>query len=280
MDKEYKQFDPVGFVKDVSDGFSIMVCAQRRQGKTVLITDWVAKMQKHRKWKEVYLFSETALSQTDAYLFVPTQNKFETLDLKKINEIFSTQKKHRKYYDLQKEDVHRVLIIADDVINDPAARDKGTFTKLFTQGRHYRIDVIAISQTLKGFSPTARTNSDLMVCWRCLKYDDRDCIINDFLMIEDGKKSEVKKNACELLNVISREKYRAIVIEIHKSGYAEGTPEYVRYYKANDKLQPKMIGKDTVGQAHINEKVKSTNDKGKDIELNLRFKIKKSNIRF
>lgn len=81
-----------------------------------------------------------------------------------------------------------------------------------------------------------RINSDLMVCWRCLKYDDRDCIINDFLMIEDGKKFEVKKNVCELLNVIFREKYRVIVIEIYKLGYVEGILEYVWYYKVNDKL--------------------------------------------
>jgi hypothetical protein len=279
---KYETFDPVAFLNDVPDGFSCMVCAARRQGKTVLITDWISKMQTQRKWAEVYLFSETAYAQTDAYKFVPSQNKFQHLDTDKIDQIFSEQSKKKQRYDSgTNKDIHRVLIIADDVINDKKARNTGSFGRIFTQGRHYFIDVFCISQTLKGFSPMARSNSDLMVLWRSLKYDDRDCVCEDYLMIADGKKSEVKKAAIGLLNAMSSVKYRACVIEIHKSSYASETTEYVRHYTASDKLKPKMIGKEVGGHGkHSEEIVKSRNNDGDEIHLNLRFRIMENKKRF
>ena len=202
--REYEEFDPVQLVRDIPDGFSIMACAQRRQGKTVLITDWIKHMQPHRKWDEAYLFSETATAQTDAYQFIPNANRSDHLDLGKLTEIFEEQAERKKLMSAgRQKEPHRILIIADDVINDKAARDKGTFNRLFTQGRHYYLDVIVISQTLKGFSPSARTNSDVVACWRCLKQDDRASICEDYLMIEDGTKKECMRAATQLANKIS-----------------------------------------------------------------------------
>lgn len=204
-----------------------------------------------------------------------------------MEEIFATQQKHKNRSKIAKRGKpHRVLLIADDCINDKNARDKGIFNKIFTQGRHYFIDLFCLSQTLKGFAPMARKNCDITVCWRCLEYDDRDTIVEDYLMIEDGRKCDVKRGACALVSSV---KYRCVVIERHLSTYAKSVKEYVRQYIANDNLKPKMIGTDRKGVNMHNEDFKfhqvkmqpAKTKRGKPKEVvkevyqNFRFKAKR-----
>ena len=166
-----------------------------------------------------------------------------------------------------------MLIIADDVINDKNARNNGSFNKMFTQGRHYRIDTFVISQTLKGFHPTARSNSDLIITWRMLKYDDRLCICEDFLSISDGTKKECMKAAAQLMNSISEMQYRAMVVAVYKSAYARELHEYVYHYIANPKLEPTMIGKGAKHKKSLSATFKYVDDKDKEQVLNLRISL-------
>lgn len=273
--KLYKEFDPEEFVKNNKDGWLVVVSAPRRTGKTVLITDWIARMQDIRKWDKIYLFSETAFAQSDAYQFIPNDCKSDHLDLPKISEILAEQTEARIEHDMNPEKpMRRVLLIFDDIINAANIRKKNDFSKIATTGRHYRVDCIAITQHLKAFSPVFRTNADIFVVWRSLEFCQRECVVENYLMLSDGKKSEIKKSAFNLLNNICNVQYRACIIENHISSYAKDTSDYVRYYLANPNAKPKMIGEDTGRLGCTHRKYNYVNNDGKDRELNLRFKIR------
>ena len=51
--KDFQEFDQVQFIKDVPDGFTVMVAAARRTGKTVLITDLIKKGLIKKKFIEL-----------------------------------------------------------------------------------------------------------------------------------------------------------------------------------------------------------------------------------
>ena len=278
---ETKEFDPISFSNDVTDGFTVMLCAQRRTGKTVLVTDLVARMQKVRTWKEVLLFSETANSQRDAFPFVPEQNRIDHLDLGKLDELFKSQEQKKQLFTAGSlKAPHRVLVIADDVINSKAARDKGTFNRLFTQGRHFYIDVFSISQTVKGFHPMARSNADLVVMWRSVKLDDRQSICEDYLLIEDGPKRECMRKALSIMNKISQVQYQAMVIAVYKGPYARRTNDYVYHYKADPKAKAKMIGKGSTRRTpSVEHKHKYKDKKGKERVQHLRTRVGKKKKR-
>lgn len=277
MSTDIEEFSPIDFIKD-NDAFTILVCAPRRTGKTVLITDLVDNFQKHRKYDKAYLFSETATAQTGVYQFIPDDHKYVTLDEAVLEKIFKEQEVMKKKLEMgQINEPVRVLIIADDIINTKEARGN-VFNKLFTNGRHYYIDVFALSQTMKGFHVKARTNSDLIIVWRSLRQDDRETIFEDYMSIEDGSKSECKKRAIALLNAISSEQYRCMIVEAWKSSYSKSLCDYITWYKANPKAKPKFIGdKHKEVKSHsINESSKIYDEDGKEKNLNLRIKIKNS----
>ena len=194
-----------------------------------------------------------------------------------------SQAQQRKLLDAGiRKEPHRVLIIADDVINAKQARDKGIFNRLFTQGRHYKIDLFCISQTVKGFHPMARTNSDMVVSWRSLKYDDRETICCDYLLIEDsGSKKECMKAAHKLMNSISSVQYRAIMICVYQANYASRTQDYVYHYMADPDLKPEMIGdKNQQRERPSIGHVSSYRDKkGKVHEQHLRTRLSKKKKR-
>lgn len=274
-----KQFNPVEFIKNNNDGFFAMIVAPRRTGKTCLTEDLISKFQPHRKWDEAYLFSRTAFAQ-DCYNFIPKENKFNYLDTNKLSEIFKSQQQNQEdYRDGMIDKKKRVLIIADDIIGTKEARNSPEFNDLSILGRHFRLDVFSLSQTIKGFSPMTRSNSDLIITWRCLKFEDREITCEDFLMIESGKKSEIKKKAIEILNKIAEKQYRCCVIEKHISSYAKTASDYVRWYLAEPKVKIKNIGKHKSKKKKIVNCSKNVIDhEGKPITLNMRIrkKIKKN----
>lgn len=289
MDNEFTQFDPVQCIQDIPDGLSACVNAPRRSGKTVLVTDLVKHFQKKRNYREAYLFSGTALVSEEQYAFIPDNNKYDHLDLDKMEAILSDQQKVKskavatgKNYE-EVRDKNRVLIICDDVINEKNARNASVFGKLFTQGRHHWLDVICISQTLKGFSPMARTNSDLVITWRSLRFEDRECVMEDYMMIEDDKKSELKKRAVEAINAICCEKYQAMIICQYKSSYARHMHEYIHTYIADPNAKPKRIGQGTFKkkkfQSNYNTNIiekKGKKEITKNVDINVNYSFNKS----
>lgn len=239
--QDIKEFDPDDFIEKI-DAFTIMVLAPRRTGKTVLVTDLISEFVKKRKYEKAYLFSQTATAQTKAYTFIPKANRHDNLNLEVVNSIFKDQEKNKlKYEHGQIREPVRVLIIADDVTGTKESRDKD-FNKIFTTGRHFYIDLFVLGQAFKSFAPVARTNSDLIILWRSLKLDDRINVIDDYLTVENGKRSDVRRMAEELLNFISEVPYRAMVINVYKSNSAKHLGDYVNWYLANDKAKVKFIG--------------------------------------
>ena len=239
---EINEFDPAEFIKS-NDSFTIMVLAPRRTGKTVLVTELVEKFQKCRKYDEAYLFSQTAKAQTNAYKFIPVENKHETLNLQVINDIFKKQEENKRLYEQKKiKEPSRILMIADDVTGTKESRNPD-FNKIFTTGRHFYIDLFCLGQSYKSFAPVARTNSDLIILWRSLKLDDRVDVIDDYMTIETGKRSEVRRQAEELLNEIAQQQYRAMVIKCCVSSSAKHMNDYITWYLASDKAKPSLIGK-------------------------------------
>lgn len=242
---EYLRFNPAKWVADMKMGISVMCIAPRNTGKTYLVTDFIANMQNVRNWDEAYLFSLTAKAQTDAYRFIPESNRFDHLALDEVNKIFDKQEKMREQLERHEiEKPTRILIIADDVITTKEAR-QGDFNKMFSNGRHYYIDCFALSQTLKGFAPTARSNSDLVITWRPLKYDDRKGLIDDYLSVQDGRRTDVSRECTEVINEITSVPYRAVVIIAKLALTARHCSDYVRWYLADPKgKQPNTIGED------------------------------------
>lgn len=240
--QEILKFNPKKWVEHVPKGFTIMLVASRGAGKTRTTEDMVALMDPVRKWKEAYLFSETARAQTDAYQWIPESNRIDHLDLDKLKQLYKQQEDMRvKLENGEIKEPERILIIGDDIVSSPEARN-GEFNKLFTYGRHLYIDVFALSQSLKGYHSTARKNCDLVVAFRLVKYDDRKQVTEDYLSIEDKKKSQQMQDCLELMNEITNVEYRCIVIQTKESLIAKKCSDFVRWYLSSPTLKPTMIG--------------------------------------
>ena len=142
---------------------SIMICAKRNSGKTQLVK-YLINQSKHL-FNEIFLISTTNLITNDFEgiidpKFIFNEYNEEWLDglIKKMADItikIGPNKDESKY-------IH-IMLILDDWLSESQLRESKIFQKLFTQGRHYKISIIFISQAVRFLNPICRNNLDYLL---------------------------------------------------------------------------------------------------------------------
>ena len=122
-----------------------------------------------------------------------------------------------------------------------------------------------------------RSNSDLVITWRLLKFDERKSMAEDYLSIENAPtKSKSLKMGYDIMDAIAQTKYQALVICVYRSSYATTTSDYVTWYLAKDKVKVAPIGDKGFRSRRTMQKEMCITDKDcKNKKLNVRVKFDK-----
>lgn len=97
-----------------------------------------------------------------------------------IERIMNRQKAARKIWERNPKQYNPLIcIILDDIIDQSFVWDK-TMKRLYNNGRHYFITIIAASQVMKGYPPFVRKNTDLTVLFRLIDKSDRESAYDCF----------------------------------------------------------------------------------------------------
>ena len=200
----------------------------RRQGKTHLLSHLLYKLSRKRQWSAVFLFSETASVQDSSYEFIPDAYKYDSLDTGVLERILKTQRKIKEHNNAvdgeDKKPYGKILIICDDVINNKDVFYSPVVNSLFTQGRHFNVDICILSQSLTGLHPKARNNADAIIIFRSLSKKQRDSIVEWYLTIHNNKDS--KNLSYAFMETIYQKPFTAMVLDI---GNAQNVCEHCEY---------------------------------------------------
>lgn len=234
---EVSEWDPLTLPED---GFSMIFFGARRTGKTFLVEDVVHTLatKGERRWSAAFLFSETAIVNQNQYDWISPLYKYDHLDEEIIEKIFKVQQKKR--HDARKEgknddDVDHVLIVADDVINDPKVRHSPWVNKLYTQGRHYKVDIVILSQCIggmHGLPPVVRMNADVVAVFRPRSQRDRELISEWFLGVMDCDSRGIAEGR-NFMTKVTKKDFTAMIVDLAKQNVRTLT-DYVFRYKAED----------------------------------------------
>lgn len=239
-------FDPI---KHLPENFGILICAKRGSGKTFLLRDLLYPFR--NMFKKVYLFAGTAHLQhsidDDPFFFVPKDNIFKNFDENMLLKIIDDNQKIRlenNQRPKREKKNNKVLIILDDLINDPAVTNSKGLKDLATKGRHSDISFILLSQVLTsrgGFHTSIRTNIDCYMSFMTYDKDTKDLISKCYLSLID-----VKLGECLLNTVPALEPYMALVVVIRhadKDKHVLKYEDFVYKYKAKE-VRHYVIGED------------------------------------
>jgi len=226
-----KEFDKVR-------NFSCVIWGKRRMGKTHIAKDLLRKI---RKWyKEIHVFSTTAYLQPDTFDFIPKQNIHQGFDPEAITEIWTRQKNYileEVAKGRKKESLDIVMLLFDDIIQDPKVRNCPAYNEIFIAGRHVNLASITLSQEFGGkygIPKVVRANLDLVISFFPNSEVDRESIVKQYLSTKNKQVGHI------ILREICDEEYQAIVICNFKTTL--DLPSYVFRYKAQAKIPKYMIG--------------------------------------
>lgn len=162
--KQYKfqQFD----YNTVPLDAAILVVGKRRYGKST----WTDYFLSHR-WQFYpdggFCFTRTKFNYFWHQRF-PESRIYEGMDWDVVGKILATQKEKveaviQNGEEKGKEDIPFVLIVLDDIIsNQHDMRYEELLNEMMFSGRHYRVSIIINTQDIKGISPGARNNFDIV----------------------------------------------------------------------------------------------------------------------
>lgn len=216
------------------DNFACLIVSKRRAGKTHLLQHMLEPIKD--RFNAVFLFSPTAYLQKkvdeDPFFFVPKSNIFESFSEQTINALMFKNEK-LKLLDNQLEPSKRmnnkILIILDDVINDPEVTKSITLKNIFSKGRHSNCSCIALAQKLSsrgGFDTVIRDNVDCFITFSIFSDRVRDMVSECYASIVN------KKEGKKLLNKITTsEEFMSAVLMIHTQNIKK-YQDYIFLYKA------------------------------------------------
>ena len=243
--KDIKEFD----LSTVPEFFSMVINGVRRSGKSRVLDWMINKMgsigHKSFKFDEVYLLSSTAGQQDDVFNFVDDEHIIDELSDDKIRAVLDKREKIFMQYKQNPERYDQpanALIIIDDLITDK--NNKNIFynkpiAETYFKGRHLGLSVVILTQYLKSLPPLIRSNTDICICFRDLRKSNRDCIISEYMLYSDDKEKE--KEARQLLEDLTSERYTAVCINRYIGQYASSFPEYVFKIKSEEKYDNKAF---------------------------------------
>ena len=119
-----------------------------------------------------------------------------------------------KRYEIIKEhceDINpNVLLILEDIIDDPILRNDDSLISIFTRGRWSRIGIILSTQYLNAVNPLLRNNADIIICTIQKSLQSREILCDAYGGLL------VKKNFFKLLNDYTND-YMVFIIRNDKN---------------------------------------------------------------
>lgn len=210
--------------KDLKDNFFMFVVGMRRSGKTTTIKDIL--FESNKKFDEVFLISETASISHDYDDYVKPVHIFELSEAEQVLNKVEAQQKEQK--DPKKR--NSVLFILDDVVT---SENRDTWDKLAFMGRHLKVSVVLLSQSMKAISPMTRKNADYALFSSSRSYDDIEAFLKQYLTGSSSSDSarESFNEAMTIYNQIVKEPHQFIVVD--NSAQTRKIEEFVFKFKAN-----------------------------------------------
>ena len=185
----------------------IIVCSKRNIGKSVLVKYLIGTI--HDKFKKMYVFSGSEkvnhfyseLTEEENIFDEFNEDWLETL-IKKCSHLNANK---------SKEDMHRVLLVFDDIMCSFKFASSKALAKIVNLGRHIGVTVFFVCHHYAQISVNCRVNSDLVLCSKmsahgveCLEHEfnsllskkefmqmyNRVCVDYNFLVInQNGTKT-------------------------------------------------------------------------------------------
>ena len=151
---------------DIKPSSTIVICAKRNEGKSVLAKHLLHRLVQQMKVDVVYLFSPTE-TLSHSFDCLPKVCVVNTFDLRFIEKVLSAQEKAIRKTKQGKDDpaIAQILFIFDDMLASvvQGSHEQLLLNRLFATSRHLKVGVMVLSQTTRGlFSPALRQNTDYL----------------------------------------------------------------------------------------------------------------------
>lgn len=205
------EFDPNVIPEDITGGIIALV-GMTGYGKTFLLRDILSKI--HKQYDSFYLFSGTAKMQKD-YDFFPKKQIFPEYKEDKLTSIWDEQ------YSKNKEDRQKILIVLDDVINDPEFLKSTILKKYATAGRHLNITIFLLSQFLNTLKPIVRNNLRLIITFESDNYKERRKFIDEFLSLVNPRVGDL------VYKKITSIPFQCVVVAVYKKDKNNKVYKYI-----------------------------------------------------
>jgi hypothetical protein len=168
-DEKNKAFQKPIMKKGIIPGFptSTIICGSSGSGKTTLLTRLLMEPYFYGPpengkpyFDNIFIFSKTAGPQhglDDTYdniTYLTDDNFITEISEENLTLIMEIQKENIKTVGRGK--AKRVLIIFDDILSEPKFLNSGTYTKLFTELRHYNCSIICNTQSFNSIPRRCR----------------------------------------------------------------------------------------------------------------------------
>lgn len=231
---QINNFDPLVIPKDISGGIIALV-GSTGYGKTFLLRDILSKI--HKNYDRFIMFSGTAKLQKD-YDFFPKENIYEHYSEEKMEEIWDKNYNSR--------DPEKILIILDDVINDPEFIKSQVLKKYATGARHIKLTVFLLTQFLNSLKPIIRNNLRLVVAFESDNYKERRKFIDEYLSIINPRVGDF------IYKKITSEPFQCVVVAVYK----KDKNNKIYKYKASPTEDKLLKLKNTVSFIDVAETVR------------------------
>lgn len=180
---------PLDIEMDIMDDFTCLIIGRRRSGKSF----WMRYALYHLRHRFPCGVVITGTALNNFWGAMVPKNFIHHVS--KINEVienvFKRQEFFLKYADLGLDP--RFFLILDDVLQDVyLIRYSQALSRIFTDGRHYKLFIMVATQDPRGLPPMLRENTDLCVCFRQFQKGRLEAIRHDFLDFIDDQHVQVK----------------------------------------------------------------------------------------
>ena len=160
-----KEFD----YKDIPEHGTMLLVASRKSGKSVLMVNMLYHhFIKTMKVKRFLIISPT-LHNGD-YLWMESADKRTSFDENFLDELLEDQHERMKSDPASAP----LVIVLDDIIKSTNEKTKNAIARLFCCGRHSKITIALVSQSLKyEISPAVKINVDVVFLFSTRNYDNK-----------------------------------------------------------------------------------------------------------
>jgi hypothetical protein len=187
--------------------FSVAFVGPSRSGKSNCIRNHLLRkdMLKNVFGKNRIFIFCPSLDLNSDFDDIDTKYKFNSFAEAKVNEIVSKQEDIVKRYG--QDYAYDLLLVFDDVFDDPHFMRSRILPKLCMRGRHSKISVIFSGQRLKAIPRACRLNLTHLVMFRPTNLSEMDQLAEEYV------NKDLRKHAVEKFKEVFREPYACIVFD-------------------------------------------------------------------